>query len=119
MFALCVSLILSLQDCLRTRAALHAAILALRHQLIVLQRLSRDRRLQLQGADRAFWVWLSRFWSDWRSALLIVKPETVIAWHRKGFRLYWTWKSRSLKGRPCVSNQVRDLIRRVALVGAS
>jgi hypothetical protein len=55
---------------------------------------------------------LSRAWADWRSALIIVKPETVIAWHRKGFRLFWTWKVRhGQTGRPAVSQEVRDLIR--------
>jgi putative transposase len=63
---------------------------------------------------RLFWVWLSRLWTDWRSALLIVKPETVIAWHRKGFRLYWTWKSRHRQGRPNVSAEIRDLIRKMS-----
>jgi hypothetical protein len=63
-------------------------------------------------ADRVFWAWLSRAWADWRSALIIVKPETVIAWHRKGFRLFWTWKVRhGQTGRPAVSQEVRDLIR--------
>jgi hypothetical protein len=62
---------------------------ALRHQFLVLQRSNRNRRLRPQLWDRALWVWLSRLWPSWRSALVIVKPETVIAWHRKGFRLYW------------------------------
>jgi len=61
------------------------------------------------------WVILSRIWGDWRSALAIVKPETVIAWHRKGFRLFWTWKVRRGKaGRPAVTREVRDLIRRLS-----
>src|SRR5690348_2558357 len=54
-------------------------------------------------------------WNDWRSALLLVKPETVIAWHRKGFRLYWRWKSRRCQGRPTVSLEVRNLIRHMSL----
>jgi hypothetical protein len=72
-------------------------------------------RLRLRCADRVPWVWLSRLWNDWRSALLLVKPETVIAWHRKGFRLYWNWKSRHLEGRPRVSPEVRNLIRKMSL----
>jgi len=60
-------------------------------------------------------VWLSRLWSDWRSVLVIVKPETVIAWHRKGFRLYWQWKSRHPQGRPSISPEVIDLIRKMSL----
>jgi hypothetical protein len=55
-------------------------------------------------------------WDDWRSALLIVKPETVIAWHRQGFRLYWRWKSRRCDGRPSVSPEVRNLIRQMSVV---
>ena len=60
-------------------------ILALRHQLAVLQR--QKKRARLRAADRLLWVVISRLWKQWRSALVIVKPETVIAWHRKGFRL--------------------------------
>jgi transposase InsO family protein len=85
-------------------------VLTLRHQLQVLQR-SRPRRLRLVTADRWFWVWLSRSWTAWRTALVIVKPETVIAWHRQGFRLWWTWKSRRRTGRPTVPTDVRALIR--------
>jgi hypothetical protein len=67
--------------------------LALRHQIRVLQR-SVKKRPKLTPADRIFWVALSRLWCDWRSALVLVKPETVIAWHRMGFRRFWTWKVR-------------------------
>ena len=58
-------------------------ILALRHQLAVLQR--QKKRVSLGAADRLLWVLVSRIWNQWRSALVVVKPETVIAWHRKGF----------------------------------
>jgi transposase InsO family protein len=62
------------------------------------------------------WVRLSRLWRGWRSPLVILKPETVIRWHREGFRLYWTWKSRRGKpGRPQVSEEVRNLIRKMSL----
>ena len=67
---------------------MQAEIIALRHQLTVLQRTHRPKRLVLKRGDRCLWVWLSRLWSGWRSALLIVKPQTVIAWHRQGFRRY-------------------------------
>ena len=88
---------------------------ALRQQLNVLLR-TRQGRVPLNRTDRIFWVWLSKVWSNWRSALLIVNPETVIAWHRKGFRLYWTWKSRSRSpGRPKVPQDVRDLIRKMSI----
>jgi putative transposase len=60
-------------------------------------------------------VWLSSLWSGWRSALVIVKPATVIAWHRKGFRLYWTWKSHVRLGRRHILKETRDLIRRISI----
>ena len=89
-------------------------ILALRHQLGVLQRRT-NKRASLRTADRLLWVLLSRAWAQWCSALVIVNPETVIAWQRKGFRLYWRWKSRAEKsGRPCVSRETRELIRQMS-----
>jgi putative transposase len=101
----------------RTQAAIQAEIIALRHQLVVLQRTQKTKRLILRPADRCLWVWLSQLWSGWRAALVIVKPETVIAWHRQGFRRYWTWKIRHGRtGRPCVSKETRDLIRTMSRV---
>src|SRR5436853_7181910 len=95
----------------KTSAQLRLENLALRQQLTVLRR-SAPKRLKLTRADRIFWVSLRRVWSDWKSALMIVKAETVIAWHRKGFRLFWTWRIRHGKpGRPAVPKEVRDLIR--------
>jgi hypothetical protein len=73
----------------RSRAALELENLALRHQVGVLKRSAR-KRPKLTPADRLLWVWLSRIWRDWRSALAIVKPGKVVAWHRAGFRLFWT-----------------------------
>jgi hypothetical protein len=105
-----VSFVLSLRDSLRSRAAVRIEMLALRHQLRVLER-SRRPRVRLTRLDRFLWVWLSRTWPEWRRALVIVKPETVIAWHRQGFRLFWTWKSRHRTGRPGVPDDVRALIR--------
>ena len=109
-----LTLLFSVRDCFRARAVLQAEILALRHQLLVLQRSSRGHKLRLRWTDRVLWVSLSRLWNDWRSVLLLVKPETVIAWHRKGFRLYWSWKSRRCNGRPSVSAEVRNLIRQMS-----
>ena len=109
-----VFLLATLRDSLRTRVGLQAEVLALRHQLLVLQRRNQRRRLQLSAFDRVLWVWLSRIWPNWKSAIRIVKPETVIAWHRKSFRLYWRWKSRARHGRPPVTTEVRDLIRRIS-----
>jgi hypothetical protein len=75
------------RDCFRTRAALQMEVLALRHPLNVLRR--SVKRAKLTAADRFLWARLSRYWTGWRSALVIVKPETVIDWHRKGFRVFW------------------------------
>ena len=87
-------------------------IIALRHQLTVLQRTQKLKRIRLSDIDRSLWVWLSRLWSGWRSVLIIVKPETVIGWHRQGFRWYWTWKVRhGRSGRPQVPRETRNLIR--------
>ena len=95
------------------RAALHTEILALRQQVSVLKR--KRPRPSLRKADRVFWVILSCLWPGWRHALVIVRPETVIGWHRKGFRLFWTWKSRRGKpGRPPVSREIRYLVRRMS-----
>ena len=90
----------------KSRAALQLENLALRHQLGVLRR--SVKRPKLTSADRLLWAWLCEVWSDWQSALVIVKPETVIGWHRKGFRLFWTLKVRhGQPGRPPVSKEVR------------
>jgi transposase InsO family protein len=112
MLDLIFMLVNSLLIGLRSRGAMQAEIIALRHQLIVLQRTQNPKRLVLHRGDRCFWVWLSRVWSRWRSSLVIVKPETVIGWHRQGFRWYWTWKIRhGRRGRPRVPKDTRDLIR--------
>ena len=87
MMSVLVSLMLTVRSCVRSRAALQLEILALRHQLQVLNR-SRPPRLRLAPADRLLWVWLSRVWNEWRAAVVIVKPETVIAWHRRTFRSF-------------------------------
>jgi transposase InsO family protein len=97
----------------KSRAALHLENLALRQQLAMLH--GSVKRPKLDPADRLFWAWLCRIWNDWRSALVIVKPDTVIGWHRKGFRLFWTWKvRRGQPGRPAVAKEVRELIRRLS-----
>ena len=107
------TLLTSLVSLFRSRAALELENLALHHQIGVLQRSAR-KCPRLIPVDRLMWVGLSRIWSDWRSALAIVKPETVVAWHRAGFRLFWTWKvRRGHPGRPVISREVRDLIRRM------
>jgi len=79
-----VWLLMTLRGWVRSRAALHLEVLALRHQLQALER-SRPRRLRLTRADCVLWTWVSRAWNGWRAALVIVKPQTVIAWHRQAF----------------------------------
>jgi transposase InsO family protein len=113
MTSVLIALLATLRGVARSRAALHHEVLALRHQLRVLKR-SRPGRLRLTKADRWLWVSLSRSWRSWRTALVIVKPETVVAWHRQGFRLFWTWRSRQRFGRPPVASDVRMLIRTMA-----
>jgi hypothetical protein len=81
MMSVLLSILHTLQTSARSRAALQLEVLALRHQLQVLHR-TRPRRLRLTTTDRCLWVILSRIWTGWRTALVIVKPETVIAWHR-------------------------------------
>ena len=115
MFTLLLSAVLSIRAWFRSRAALQVEILALRHQLTVLKRSQRGRP-RLLSADRLLWVGLSHLWSQWRSALQIVKPETVIAWHRREFRWYWRWKSRQGEpGRPAIDGEVREWIGKMSL----
>ncbi len=97
----------------RSRLALQAENLALRHQLAVYRRTC--ARPRLKTADRILWSWLSKIWTGWRDALMIVQPKTVIAWRRRKFRDHWTKLIRSGKqGRPAVAREVRDLIRRMS-----
>jgi putative transposase len=86
--------------------------LALRQQLATYAR--KQTKPKLTPLDRAFWVALSRLWSPWRDTLVIVKPDTVVRWHRKGFRLYWRTISKRGPGRPPISDEVRGLICRLA-----
>ncbi len=101
----------------RSRASLEAEIVALRHQLNVLRRKSR-KRLAFSNFDRLIFAGLYRIAPNVLNALVIVKPETVIGWHRAGFRLFWRWKSRSRGGRPKVPLEIRQLIRDMSLVNS-
>jgi putative transposase len=117
------TLLATLRSIFRSRDALELENLALRHQIGVLQRSAR-KRPKLTAGDRLLWVCRSRLWRDWRSALAIVKPETVVAWHRAGFRLFWTWKvRRGQPGRPLISREVRQSdpqdVPRESLVGCA
>ena len=98
----------------KTQARLEAEIVLLRHQLNVLrQRVPSKPRLTM--ADRLLFVWLYRLFPSVLNAVTIVQPETIIRWHRTGFRLYWRWKSRSRGGRPRIPGEIRRLIREMSL----
>jgi putative transposase len=110
-------LVIGLSRFLRSLFGSAAAVarenLALRHQLMVLQR--SVARPRLAPWDRVLWVWLSRVWPGWRSRLLIVQPATVLAWHRQGFQFYWRWRSSAHSvGRPRLDAERRHLIQRMA-----
>jgi putative transposase len=112
MFIFQASLLL-VRNLLVSRATLTAENLALRQQLAVYQR--RVKRPQLRGRDRFFWVVMSRLWKNWREVLIIVKPKTVVKWHKQGFQLYWRWKSGMRRvGRPRIDQEIRELIRRMS-----
>ncbi len=98
---------------LRFTTFLAAQNLALRQQLAVMKR--SNRRPKIKTTDRLFWVLLSSIWSPWRKSLIIVKPQTVIKWHRNGSKLFWKFKSKPKgQGRPQVQREIRDLIRKMA-----
>src|SRR5260370_3623636 len=92
----------------RSRGASALEILALRQQLAVLKR--KRPRPPLSSLDRLFWTTLRRYWSRWAEVLVIVKPSTVVGWHRDGFRLYWRWHSRRLGGRPQITEEIPALV---------
>jgi putative transposase len=112
MAQLFLAFLLALRVFFRARRDAALEILALRQQVAVLKR--HRPRPPLNRCDRLFWITLRRIWSRWADVLLIVKPETVVGWHRAGFRLYWRWRSRPRGGRPRITQEVRDLIRRLA-----
>jgi transposase InsO family protein len=106
------ALLAALRVFFRSRGDAALEILALRQQVAVLKR--KRPRPNLSAADRLFWTFLRGRWPRWADVLLIVKPETVVRWHRAGFRLYWRWRSRPGGGRPRITDEIRTLIRRVA-----
>ena len=100
-------------DLLKSRCRLQAENLFLRHQLNIAMR-RRGSHPQLHGSDRALLVWMTRIWSGLLDLVLVVRPETVLRWHRAGFKTYWRWKSRNRAGRPKIDRGLRDLIRRIS-----
>ncbi len=112
MLAFALSLLVALRVFFRTRSDIALEVLALRHQVAVLKR--KRPRPVLNPLDRLFWTTLRRLWSRWADTLILVKPETVIGWHRAGFHCYWRWRSRPRGGRPKITDEIRGLIRRLA-----
>ena len=113
MFALLTKFLLIVRSRLRSQARLQAEILVLRQQLLVLSRKSL-LRARLRNLDRLILVWLYRLFPSILDAITVVKPETVLRWHRRGFRAYWHWKSRRAGGRPKIDREIRALIRRMS-----
>jgi transposase InsO family protein len=99
-------------SCFQSRQRLQAEIVVLRHQLNILRR-KIPRRPKLSNSDRVLLVWLYRLFPSVAGAVAIIRPETVIGWHRAGFRSWWRWKSRHRGGRPNVDRELRDLIHRM------
>jgi transposase InsO family protein len=114
MILLLAPLLRALWSFVGSRAALATEILILRQQLIVLER-KRPKRVRLTNIDRALFVWAYRLFPSARDSIRIIKPETIVRWHRAGFRAYWRWKSRSAGGRPAVDANIRNLIREMSI----
>ncbi len=112
MVALLNWFLLVLRSRFKSRTRLEAENIVLRQQLIVLSRKS-QARVRLWNTDRLLFVWLYRLFPSILDAVTIVKPETVIRWHRRGFRAYWRWKSRPCGGRPRIKREIRELIRQM------
>jgi hypothetical protein len=113
MFALLHALGMFVADLFKSRSRLEAENLFLRHQLNVALRRA-PPRLRLHGSDRAFLVWMIRLWPSLIDTVQVIQPETVLRWHRAGFRALWRWKSRKRAGRPKIDRELRDLIRRMS-----
>jgi hypothetical protein len=113
MLAILHSLVMFVADLFKSRRRLEAENLFLRHQLNIALRRA-PSRLRLHGSDRALLVWMTRIWPNLLDISQVVKPETILRWHRSGFKAFWRWKSRNRAGRPKVDRGLRDLIRRMS-----
>ena len=111
MFKLFSWALLCLRSLARNKSDLVLENMALRHQLLLLQRQSKQPKSK--PMDRLLWSLLSRYWADWKHPLLLFRPETVIGWQNAAFRFYWRWRSRPKGGRPRIDPQVAQLIRRM------
>src|SRR5271163_3954554 len=119
MFRILWLLVTTIFRCLHARRALLLENLVLRQQLAVLKR--KHPKPRLRAFDKIFWVLARRFWSGWKQALIVVSPETVVGWHRAGFKLYWraTSRARRVIGRKRISKEVRNLIFRMVAENAT
>jgi hypothetical protein len=113
MLAILHLLAMFVADVFKSRRRLEAENLFLRHQLNMALRRA-PPRLRLRGCDRALLVWITRIWPNLLDLSQVVKPETILRWHRSGFKAFWRWKSRHRAGRPKISRELRDLIRRMS-----
>src|SRR6266576_1293655 len=104
-------------DLFKSRSRLEAENLFLRHQLNLALR-QKPPRIRLQGSDRALLVWMVRLWPSLLDAVQVVQPETILRWHRAGFRTFWRWRSRNRVGRPKIDRELRELIRRMSMENA-
>jgi len=112
MLAILHLLVMFVADIFKSRRRLEAENLFLRHQLNIALRRTPPRP-RLHGSDRALLVWMTRIWPSLLDVSQVVKPETILRWHRSGFKAFWRWKSRNRAGRPKVGRELRDLIRRM------
>src|SRR5215216_2957076 len=114
MFALLCFVLVVLVSPFKSQSRLEAENAALRHQLIVLRR-NMQGRVRLTNSDRWFFIQLYRWFPSILNVLTIIRPETLVRWHRAGFRCYWRWKSRPRGGRPQIETDLRALIRRMSI----
>ena len=113
MFAILHALGMFVADLFKSRSRLEAENLFLRHQLTIAMRRA-PPRLRLRGSDRALLIWMTRLWPNLRGMAQVVQPETILRWHRAGFKVFWRWKSRNRAGRPKIDRGLRDLIQRMS-----
>ena len=113
MFAILRALGVFVADLFKSRCRLEAENLLLRHQLTIALRRA-PPRLRLLGSDRALLIWMTRLWPSLLGAVQVVEPETILRWHRAGFKMFWRWKSCNRAGRPRIDRGLRDLIRRMS-----
>jgi hypothetical protein len=111
MFAILYALVIFVADIFKSQRRLEPENLFLRRQLNIALRRA-PPRLRLRGSDRALLVWIMWIWPNLLGVAKVVQPETILRWHRSGFRAFWRWKTRNRAGRPKIDRGLRDLIKR-------